>query len=350
MKCCVTKPLAGYVPKLVAKVAATALLFSLGSVVAQERVKMATIAPGTSAYLTMTTFSSLVNQNQSDYTINVDATGAATKHGIELSRGKLDLAMGAPTVYFFLKNKKAMYAKLDDHAELAEQQRLVMWFPYGQYHFITYADSGINTIDDLKGKKVFLGPPGGGAWAAAHSWVKAVAGLDAKEGDYESVKASWSSAFQGFQDRQFDVYVNGGIAPFPQVEQLALSNKIRLLGIDEETYGNAEAAKKYLGALPGRAVGVINKGVYGENVAMDHDIYTNSATVGIIARKDLSDDKVYAMTKAFWDAVPEARKSTPWLEGITMEYAVQEGGMKLHPGAQRYYEEMGIEIPSGSSM
>jgi uncharacterized protein len=193
-----------------------ALALSTTVLQAQETVKMATIAPGTSAYLTMTTFASMVNQNQDDYSITVDATGAATKHGIELSKGKLDMAMSSPTVIFFLKNKKAMYQKLDDHAELAEAQRLVMWFPYGQYHILSYADSGIKTLADLKGKKVFLGPPGGGAWTAAYGIVKAATGLDAKEGDYESVKASWSSAVQGFQDRQFDVFINGGIAPFPQ--------------------------------------------------------------------------------------------------------------------------------------
>lgn len=315
---------------------------------AQERVKMATIAPGTSAYLTMTTFANLVNQNQDEYQINVDATGAATKHGIELSKGKLDLAMSAPTVYFFLKKKKAMYAKLSNHKELAEEQRVLMWFPYGQYHFITYADSGIKTIADMKGKKVFLGPPGGGAWNAAYSWTRAVSGLDAKKGDFQSVKASWSSAFQGFQDKQFDVYINGGIAPFPQVEQLALTNKIRLLGMNKEAYETADAAKKYLKAVPGRAVGVIAKGAYGDNVEMDHDIYTNSATVGIIVRKNMSDDQVYKMTKAFWDNVPEAIKTTPWLREITMEYAVTDGGMKLHPGAQRYYMEKGVAIPDGS--
>ena len=315
---------------------------------AQERVKMATIAPGTSAYLTMTTFANLVNQNQKDYQINVDATGAATKHGIELSKGKLDLAMSAPTVYFFLKKKKAMYAKLSNHKELAEEQRLLMWFPYGQYHFITYADSDIKTIADMKGKKVFLGPPGGGAWNAAYSWTKAVTGLDAKKGDFQSVKASWSSAFQGFQDRQFDVYINGCIVPFPQVEQLALTSKIRLLGIDKDQYGAANAAQKYLKAVPGRAVGIIAKGSYGSNVEMDHDIYTNSATVGIIVRKSMSDDQVYAMTKAFWDNAAEATKTTPWLKAITMDYAVTEGGMKLHPGAQRYYMEKGIAIPDGS--
>ena len=54
------------------------------------------------------------------------------------------------------------------------------------------------------------------------------------------------------------------------------------------------------------------------------------------------------MTKAFWDAVPEATKSTPWLKDLSMEYAVRDGDLKLHPGAQRYYEERGIEIPDGS--
>ena len=83
---------------------------------------------------------------------------------------------------------------------------------------------------DIKGKTVFLGPPGGGAWAAATNWVKILTGYEPDK-DFENVKASWSSALQGFQDRQFDVYVTTGIAPFPQVEQLALTSKLRLLGL-----------------------------------------------------------------------------------------------------------------------
>ena len=205
--------------KILSVIGSLALSLIATSAFGAERLKMATIAPGTSAYLTMTTFASLVNQNQNDFDITVDATGAATKHGIELAKGKLDFCMSAPTVHFFLKKGKAMYQKLENHAELAEKLNLVMWFPYGQYHYITYADSGIKTFADMKGKKIFFGPPGGGAWNTAQAWLKMSSGLDVKAGDVENVKASWSSAFQGFQDRQFDVYVNGGIAPFPQVEQ-----------------------------------------------------------------------------------------------------------------------------------
>ena len=78
---------------------------------------MATIAPGSSAYLTMTTMATLVNQALDDVNIQVDATGAATKHMIELAQGKLDMCMTSPTVYKFMKNGTVMYQKLGDAAE-----------------------------------------------------------------------------------------------------------------------------------------------------------------------------------------------------------------------------------------
>jgi hypothetical protein len=334
--------------KTISLISSLAISLIASSSFAAERLKMATIAPGTSAYLTMTTFASLVNQNQSEVDITVDATGAATKHGIELAKGKLEFAMSAPTVHFFLKEGKAMYQKVEDHAELAEQLKLVMWFPYGQYHYITYADSGIKTFADMKGKKIFFGPPGGGAWNTGQGWLKISSGLDVKAGDVQNVKASWSSAFQGFQDRQFDVYVNGGISPFPQVEQLALTNKMRLIGMSKEEFDANDAANKWITGLPGRSRGIIKKGIYGDNVEMAHDIHTAGAVVGIITRADMSDEQIYSITKTFWDNVEAAKASTPWLSHITMEYAVQNGGMPLHPGAQRYYEERGVEIPEGS--
>ena len=144
--------------------------------------------------------------------------------------------------------------------------------------------------------------------------------------------------------------MNGGIAPFPQVQQLALTNKMRLIGLSKSEYEANKGAKAYLTGQAGRYLGVIKQGAYGDNVEMAHDLYTHAATVGIIARKSMSDDEVYAMTKAFWDVVPTAVKTTPWLKDITMEFAVREGGLKLHPGAQRYYLEKGVSIPAGSKM
>jgi hypothetical protein len=310
-----------------------------------DELKMATIAPGTSAYLVMSTMATLVNQQQDDIDITVDATGAATKHIIDMAEGKLDMVMTSPTVYAFMKSGTAMYQKLSKAPELSRNVGLVLWFPYGAYHVITYADSGIESLDDLRGKSVFLGPPGGGAWNTAMRWVKANTGMEPGV-DYDNFKASWSSGFQAFQDRQVDVYINGGIPPFPQVEQLAATSKIRIIGPDSPD-ALPEAAVKVINR-PGGSLDVIAKGIYGANHVNETDVYSTGSTVGVAARLDLDADTVYAVTKAFWEGAEAARGSTPWLSDVTLDYAVKDGGLPLHPGAQRYYEEIGLTIPEAS--
>jgi TRAP transporter TAXI family solute receptor len=311
-----------------------------------ETLKMSTIAPGSSAYLTMSTMATMINQAQDDLTIKVDATGAATKHMIDLAKGKIDLCMTNPVIYAFMKKKKAMYKKVSTAPKLAENLRLLFWFPYGQYHFVTYADAGIKELKDMKGKRVFLGPPGGGAWNASREWVEATTGMKPKK-DFDNFKGSWSSAFQGFQDRQFDVYVVGGIAPFPQVEQLALTSKLHLLGLTKEAYEANPAAIKAT-TKPGREVGIIAAGIYGKGVDNQQNVYTLGSIVGVSANKDMDNDTAYKLVKLFWDQAKDASKTHPWLKNLSMEYAVRNGGMKLHPGAAKYYEEQGIKIPAGS--
>lgn len=318
-----------------------------GTALAAEVIKMATIAPGTSAYLTQSTMASIVNQSQDEYEIQVDATGAATKHILDMAEGKLDMVMTSPVVYSLMKNGKAMYKKMSKAPKLSENVRLVYWFPYGAYHVLTYADDGMKSLKDIKGKKVFLGPPGGGAWNAANQWVEAQTGYKAGE-DYENFKASWSSAFQAFQDKQVDVYINGGIAPFPQVEQLAATNELTILGpnkaeIDAQSEDQLKPTKR-----PGRSLDVIRAGVYGDGVSNTEDVYTLGAVVGVAVRSDLDDEAVYQITKTFWQGAEKMRADAPWLERVTLDYAVQNGGIALHPGAQRYYEEIGLEIPEGS--
>lgn len=312
--------------------------------IAAEKVRMATIAPGSSAYLVMTTMASAVNGAQDDVEISVDATGAATKHIVEMAQGKLDVVMTSPAVYHFMKNGKAMYQKLSSAPELSNNVGLMFWFPYGAYHVLSYGDSGITTLEDLRGKKVFLGPPGGGAWAAANQWVNATTGMEPGK-DFENVKASWGAALQGFQDRQFDVYINGGIPPFPQVEQLALTSDLNVIGL---TKGEVDAATDDMlqpTKVLGRSLDVIPEGIYGDSVSSRGDTYTLGATVGVVARMDLPEDTVYAMTKAFWENIDDIRSTAPFMERVTLDGAMAAKNVKLHPGALKYYDEIGIAIP-----
>ncbi|WP_209428103.1 TAXI family TRAP transporter solute-binding subunit [Pararhodobacter sp. SW119] len=332
--------------QLKAALAGACLAGLAGSAGATETLRMATIAPGSSAYLVMTTMATLINQAQDDYQIQVDATGAATRHMIEVAEGELDMSMTSPNIYRFMREGGAMYQELPEAPELAEELRLMFWFPYGQYHYIVYADSDIESIEDLRGRSVFLGPPGGGAWNAAHEWVRGLTGMTAGE-DYENVRGSWSSALQGFQDRQFDVFVNGGIAPFPQVDQLALTSQLRLLGLTEEEFEASEEAQALTSRL-GAEIGIIPAGTYADGVVNAEDVYTHGASVGVTVRADLDEETVYLLTRTFWEQAEAATAEQPWLRNVSLEYAVREAGMQLHPGALRYYEEIGLDIPEGS--
>jgi TRAP transporter TAXI family solute receptor len=313
---------------------------------AAQKLKMSTISPGSSAFLVMSTMSTMINQAQNDLEIKVDATGAATKHMIDLAQGKIDICMTSPVVYSLMKAKKAMYSKLDKAPELSKNLNLLFWFPYGQYHFVTYASDGIKTLNDIRGKRVFLGPPGGGAWNAAREWVEVTTGLKVNE-DYDNVKGSWSSAFQGFQDRQFDVYVIGGIAPFPQVDQLSLTSKLHILGLTKAEF---EAHPKAIAVTskPGREVGIIRKGVYGDGVDNKEDVYTQGSIVGVSVNTSMDADVAYQVTRLFWEESTKHLDTHPWLGDLSMKYAVQNGGMQLHPGAKKFYEEHGVAIPEGS--
>jgi len=329
-----------------AVLAGALLLAMTTSAQASQTLKMATIAPGSSAYLTMTTMATMINQAQNDIQIKVDATGAATKHMIDLAKGKIDLCMTNPNIYAFMKNQKAMYKKVGAAPELSKNLKLLFWFPYGQYHVVTYADAGIKKLQDIKGKKVFLGPPGGGAWAAAREWVAATTGMQPNK-EFDNVKGSWSSAFQGFQDRQFDVYVVGGIAPFPQVEQLALTSNLHILGLNKKEYeANPQAIK--VTTKTGRELGIIPVGIYGKGVDNTQDVYTLGSIVGVAVNSKMNNDTAYKITKLFWEQAKKNSETHPWLKHLTMNYAVRNGGMQLHPGAAKYYQEQGIKIPAGS--
>jgi TRAP transporter TAXI family solute receptor len=310
---------------------------------ATDYVKMSTLGPGSSPNLVMTTFATIVNQKtKGAIEVQVNATGAATKHAIEAAEGKIDLFMYSPLVQSFMMQKKAMYEKVENAPELAKKLRALLSFPIGVYHIATYANSGIASLQDIKGRKVFLGPPSGAATQVMAGLVTALTGYKAGT-DYDAVKLGWGAAAQAFQDGQLDVYMNPTNAPSPVFLQVALTRKIRFLGIPRDRL--QEPAVKALYERPGGALGVLPKGVYGKNQVNDSDVIVIKSVVGIGAGEHVKTEVVYTMVKDFWESIATESKNTPWLRAIKRENAFEEMNMKLHPGAVKYYREVGMNIP-----
>lgn len=321
---------------------ALALAAMAAPAAAQDFYRLATLGPGSSPYLVMSTFAQIVGDRLDDVEIQVNATGAATQHALEAGAGQLDFFMWSASVHQNMIDGTAMYANIPQAPELAENLRAVFAFPLGPYHITTYADSGITELDDLAGRTVFLGPPGGGATAIMERVIEGATGLKANE-DYTQVQLGWDAAAQAFQDGRIDVYINATNAPSPVIQQMALSRDIRFLGLTEE-----QMAKEPVQAIlnrPGGVLAEIPPGLYGENQVNDEPVQTLGSIVGIGAGAHVPEEAVYEITKAFWEGVQEMETGAPWLRQIKREDALRDLNLPLHPGALRYYEEIGMEIP-----
>ncbi len=316
--------------------AALAALAIGSSAIAQEKtLKMATIAPSLGQAITMATFANIVTDNLDDIAIEVSGGGAATLHMMEVARGNLDLSMTSPVVYNLMAGGKAMYKKQAEAPELAKNLQLLMWFPYGQYHFAVRADSDIQVLDDLEGASIFLGPQGGGAYNAAKGWIEATTGLVAGE-DYDAIKANWQTGLQAFLDGKIDVYTNGCLDPCGQFIQFTETEKVRFLGPESH---DGEAVDKYLGKWRYRAE--VPAGMY-EGQVNEGAVMSFDTAVGIAVRADLDEDTVYRITKTFWDNLEQVTSEAPWAKALDVNFAAsQRGQMQLHPGAAKYYAEVG---------
>lgn len=316
--------------------AAAAVLLSTGFAKAEDAIlKMATIAPSLSQAITMATFANVVTKNLNGIKIEVAGGGAATLHQLEVGRGNLEMSMTSPVIYNLMSGGKAMYKKQADAPEMAKNVRLLMWFPYGQYHFAVRADSDIKTLDDIEGASVFLGPQGGGAYNAAKGWVLSTTGLEAGV-DFEAIKANWQTGFQAFLDGKIDVYTNGCLDPCGQFIQFTETEEVRFLGPVDAT---GEAVDKFLGKY--RYRDEVPAGVY-KGQANETAVTSMNNAVGIAVRADIDEETVYQITKAFWDNIEQVTSDAPWAKALDINYAAQKQGMiDLHPGAARYYKEVG---------
>jgi TRAP transporter TAXI family solute receptor len=307
----------------------------LSSVAQAADLKMATLPANLSQAITMATFANIVSSELSEVNIEVAAGGAATAHQLEVGRGNLDMSMTSPVIYNLMATGKRMYAKSPEAPELAKDVQLLMWFPYGQYHFAVRGDSDIKVLDDIEGATVFLGPTGGGAWNSAYGWVKSTTGLDAKTGDYEAIDANWSTGFQAFLDGTVDVYVNGCLDPCGPFLQFTETESVRFLA-PEDTSGS----EKFLGAF--RYLEDIPAGSY-KNQVNEGPVTSVNTAVGIAVNANVSEDIVYRMTKAFWENLDKVTSTAPWATALNVEYAARPQGMiTIHPGAARYYKEIGV--------
>ena len=258
-----------------------------------------------------------------------------TKSLLKVATGKLDSAVIPPGAFKALTVGKGPYKKMgaEKGAEMAKSVRALYGFPGSTYHAITWADNGINEWKDAAGKRVYIGPPAGAANAQITS-LAAAGGL-AKD-TYEGIKAPWGAAAQAFQDGQFDVYVGSFPVGSQVVAEMSLKRPIRILGIPEGTQPKAGL---------GMEASVVPAGTYPDQAnETDSGAFLTLMFIGV--NEKMSDDLAYTMTKVYMESREQMGKDNRLLDHLSKYSPFTGVTAPLHPGAIKYYEEQGIEVPA----
>lgn len=201
-------------------------------------------------------------------------------------------------------------------------------------HVVVPADSDIQSVSDLKGRRVSLGDVGSGTLADMRL-ILAAYGLSEK--DIEPFYLKPEEAGDRLQRREIDAYAFVGGAPVLAIEDIARRMPIRLLAFADD------AVERLLEENP-----------YFSRAVLDADIYRGvgkTALLGVpalwITSARVDADTIEGITRALWHPTTQAllENGHPRGREITIDRAFNGVAIPLHPGAVRFYEEEGLTVP-----
>lgn len=320
-------------------IVATALSLSVISGASAEVFKGETAGVGDPVH---TMFVAFANQaGKGDITVQVNAGQTLTKSMLKGAKGEIAFFSSVPSLVNLMAGQKRMYKNIADAPELAKNLRAILGFKAGAYHPVTLAGSGVESWDDIKGKTVFTGPPAGSASATSEALIKIITGYEAGT-DYKAVRLSWGEGYAALADGKIDMMVRPAEVGSANIEQFGLSGEFRVLSIPD-TARDSEAMKGLFGR-PGRGMATFDGAVY-KGQLTEGAITALGFFQFVGTHSGVSDDVVYAATKAFWDNIEEVQATAFFLKEVTKETAFTAVNVPLHPGALRYYDEAGFNVP-----
>lgn len=289
-----------------------------------------------------TMFVAFANQaGKGDVTIQVNAGQTLTKSMLKGAKGDIAFFSSVPSLVNLMAGQKRMYEKIEGAPEFAKNLRAILGFKAGAYHPVTLSGSGIESWDDIKGKTVFTGPPAGSASATSEALIKIITGFEAGK-DYTPVRLSWGEGYAALSDGKIDMMVRPAEIGSANIEQFGLSGEFRVLSIPDEARDSEEM--KALFGRPGRGMATFDGGLY-KGQLTEGDITALGFFQFVGTHAGVDDDVVYRATKAFWDNIADVQATAFFLKDVTKDTAFTAVNVPLHPGALRYYDEAGFDVP-----
>ncbi|KOX96668.1 TAXI family TRAP transporter solute-binding subunit [Halorubrum tropicale] len=259
-----------------------------------------------------------VVEENTDFSLNVQSTGASVENVGSLGDESADFALIQNDIAYFAKNGTGIDTFEGNAVE--NLQGVATLYPE-TITVVTLSDSGIESLSDLSGATINTGDLGSGTQVNANQILEAV-GIS----DYNEQNAGFSQASEQLANGDIDAAFVVGGWPVGAIEELATTNDINIVPIQGD---NRQAVKD---AASWFADDTIPGGTY---TGIDSDVETVAVQAMIATHAGVPADTVETVTGAIFDNVGELSIKTDF---ISADSAQDGMSIELHEGAAAYFD------------
>jgi TRAP transporter TAXI family solute receptor len=307
---------------------AIAALFGVAS--AQVSLSIATGGTGGVYYPVGGGYAQIIDRYVDGYTAAVEVTNASVENVGLIARGDSDIALALADTVLAAYQGTGRFGPGGELPRLPNLRAITIAYT-NAIHIITLEGSGINSLADLRGKRVSVGAPGSGTELSARTILEA---NGITYDDFSVHRLSVNETADALRDGTIDAGFWSGGVPTGAVLSLAETRQIKLVPLSEEEIAAVRAAD------PTMIPYTFTAGSY-RGIEETPSIGTPNL---IVVAAEMPEELAYAFTKALFEHIDEVRAIHPSANETVPEAAL-DSPVPLHPGAIRYFEEIGLEVP-----
>jgi len=235
---------------------------------------------------------------------------------------RIEIAMSQPSA-----SEQAYYGD-EPFDEEHNNLRFLTGFQESAIQIVVKPD--IENIDDLRGKNVAIGEPGSGCYFHFCSILYGL-GIDPEE-DINADPIQYAEAAEAFRDGRVVANLHYGEGNATIIELFSATDADILSFTEEDVQKTNEYDSSfYLGTIPAETYP-------GQDDAIDTIFYIEE----LIVRDDMPDEVAYQIVKTIFENLEDLGAQASAWDNITLEVATKSRTIPIHPGAERYFQEVGI--------
>jgi TRAP transporter TAXI family solute receptor len=316
--------------KIIKVGAIAATILGAGAVNAQEFITIGTGSVTGVYYPTGGAICKLVNKDRKEHNIrcSVESTGGSIYNVNTIRSGELD---------FGIVQSDWQYHGYNGTSEFAEQGpfnklRAMFSLHTEPFNIIARTDAGINGVADLAGKRVNIGNPGSGDRATMQVVMDAFGWTNDSFTLASELKGSERS--QALCDNKIDAFIYMVGHPNGSIKEATTSCDAKLVP------ATGEQIDKIVAGNPYYAYSTVPAGMYR---GTDQDVNSFGVAATLVTTSDVSDEVAYNVAKAVFENFETFTRLHPAFANLKKEDMVKAGlSIPLHPGAAKYYKEIGL--------